>query len=70
MPHPLRVEGLRTSISVTLLHGDFGEAGQGFADFLYGVLVVLEVAGQVALVGPEIKVAVAGEVEDDGLPLS
>ena len=51
-------------------HLDHRERGQRGLDLLERVLVVLEVAGQVALVGRQVEVAVAAQVEQDDLGLA
>src|SRR6266852_2885669 len=48
----------------------FGHVLERLRDHRGGVLVVLELAGEVALVGGEVEQAVTAQVEDDGLPLA
>src|SRR5438552_3952260 len=47
-----------------------GQMLEGLRDLLGGVLVVLEPAGQIGLVGAQVEEAVAAQVEDDGLLLA
>src|SRR5881296_34952 len=47
-----------------------GQMRERLRDLLGGVLVVLELAGQIGLVGAQVEEAVAAQVEDDGLLLA
>src|SRR6266540_6983750 len=51
-------------------HLHLGQMLEGLRDLLGGVLVVLEPAGQIGLVGAQVEEAVAAQVEDDGLLLA
>jgi len=70
VPSPPRARPVIVRSGASDPGADGGQRREGFLDLLGGVLVILEAPSEVALVGRQVEMAVAAQVEQDDLRLA